>query len=456
MKSLATQAVIGLLLAVLLFCPVLASAQNLDSQLERMFTSFGVRSSVAGAGAFQGQTRNALVGGSLQMRWNTEPTPLFSFSAPRMNAGCGGVDVYLGSFSYGSLNRYVQLLQQIGTGVVLGYAFQLAMKAICPDCADVLNKLEAAARALNTATRLGPCSSAAEIQKSLENVGKGMQEVANSTSNAWMNYRERLGLGSDIHDAKDTETVRPVADAVAGMAGSNDTRIHGNLVWDVLSDNTGGKIPPPIDERRLLMSLFGTVIVGQDGIAVPRVFTLTYDELIKADALNDVTVYTCVGGTGLGECLDVTKDTATISGFDERTRANLSSIVNKLDVKAALDANDLQFVRASPVPAYGLMMRFARTHEDRDYIANISAPIVSKELAHAYIKNAYKEIRQKLSDYKKLVPNWGGDIGPFIDHLNQVMQQSDASVANLNGSLANLHNLPEMAKKVSARPPRRY
>ena len=52
-----------------------------------------------------------------------------------MSVGCQGIDVYLGSFSYGKLDRYVQLLQQIGTGAVLGYAFQLAMKAICEDCA---------------------------------------------------------------------------------------------------------------------------------------------------------------------------------------------------------------------------------------------------------------------------------------------------------------------------------
>ena len=136
--------------------PPLVQAQSMNDALTNMFTSWGV-GITSPPGAYESQSRGYFSGGGVSVRLWQDPMRLWSIAPPRLSVGCQGIDVYLGSFSYGKLDRYVQLLQQIGTGAVLGYAFQLAMKAICEDCADVLNKIEAAARALNAAGRIQPC-----------------------------------------------------------------------------------------------------------------------------------------------------------------------------------------------------------------------------------------------------------------------------------------------------------
>src|SRR5258708_1659971 len=77
---------------------------DMNQSLANMFNGWAAIAATH-PGAYQSQTRGALMGGSLSLRIPQENFSLATVAPPRFKAGCQGIDMYLGSFSYGSLSR---------------------------------------------------------------------------------------------------------------------------------------------------------------------------------------------------------------------------------------------------------------------------------------------------------------------------------------------------------------
>jgi len=56
---------------------------------------------------------------------------LVNLTAPEIRAGCGGIDLYGGSFTFINTDQFRQILRQIGANA-LGYAFKLALATTVP------------------------------------------------------------------------------------------------------------------------------------------------------------------------------------------------------------------------------------------------------------------------------------------------------------------------------------
>jgi conjugative transfer pilus assembly protein TraH len=62
--------------------------------------------------------------------------------------GCGGIDLFAGSFSFINEAQFVALLKNIGQNA-LGYFFQLALKSMAPEIAVTLEWLQDQAQKIN-------------------------------------------------------------------------------------------------------------------------------------------------------------------------------------------------------------------------------------------------------------------------------------------------------------------
>lgn len=407
----------GLVSTMLVMGPAVDSVFALDAGMTQMFNSWGLASVSSPPTAFQGQTRNAYTGGSLEMRFQNQPMSLATISPPRMSVGCGGVDVYLGGFSYGSLSRYVDLLTQMGTGAVLGYAFQLAMKFICPDCADVLNKLEAAARALNTAARLGPCS-AGEAVKAAMKAGESLSALGTSAVKAYEGVLETNGRIRDAFENRDVRVGQTVRDAVNDMIsmGADPT---GNLVWKAL----GAVTPlPSNDTRTLIMSLFGTIIVDANGIPHYHPPTLEYKTVMDLRSTETVEILTCLDGPT--NCIDVTEgpSTAGSSGFQEKVQTSLDAIVTGIQTGVAPSAADIAFINTASTPVYRLLLDYGKTNAMRMSIVEHAKFIVADQLAFYYITHLRRELVKHVLHFKKTNPDFAGDAEGYLLRLTEVYQ----------------------------------
>ena len=77
-----------------------ARAGDLNAEVNTMFNNLGTIGNYTAPGAFRGQTFNTYTGGSLFMRAPNKVYQLAAIQFPSAKAGCGGIDVFGGSFSH--------------------------------------------------------------------------------------------------------------------------------------------------------------------------------------------------------------------------------------------------------------------------------------------------------------------------------------------------------------------
>ena len=106
MNSLKTQRMAGRARATiatvaataLALSPITLRAGDLNTEVNNMFNSLGAIGNYTAPGAFRGQTFNTYTGGSLFMRAPNKVYQLAAIQFPSAKAGCGGIDVFGGSF----------------------------------------------------------------------------------------------------------------------------------------------------------------------------------------------------------------------------------------------------------------------------------------------------------------------------------------------------------------------
>lgn len=132
--------------AVMLAQPFVAQAVNLDSAFNSLLGQ-GTAVSLNSPGRFQSGSRNTFSAGGFDMRIpraSSSPS-VFSFTPPNIAIGCNGVSAHFGGLSFISGKEFEQMIKQIGTGVIVGFVVQMAIKVTCPMCEDIINKLRQAA-----------------------------------------------------------------------------------------------------------------------------------------------------------------------------------------------------------------------------------------------------------------------------------------------------------------------
>lgn len=90
---------------------------------EQMDDMFGSMLNFNNPTAYQGQRRGVLSGGSLYLRNRIMNPNLITLTPPSWKGGCGGIDLYAGSFSFISADEFMQLLRAVAANAP-GYAFE--------------------------------------------------------------------------------------------------------------------------------------------------------------------------------------------------------------------------------------------------------------------------------------------------------------------------------------------
>ena len=109
-------------------------------------------------------------GGGLSVRnrvKNEQIATLHTFcrNLPGINAGCGGIDMFMGGFSHISKDALIAALRNIGTNAA-GYAFKLWIKTIAPMIDGVMEDLSNLATKINQAN-INSCETASTLLSGL-------------------------------------------------------------------------------------------------------------------------------------------------------------------------------------------------------------------------------------------------------------------------------------------------
>lgn len=385
------------LLLTLSVKPVLADISN---DMNTWFDSMSMYGNVTTPQAIQGQTGSFYTGGSLYMRSPVTSYQLGSFAAPTFRAGCGGIDIHAGSFSFINVDRFTALLKNIANNA-LGYAFMIAVQSISPDLADLLKTLQNTAQNANSLLNVGSCQAAETLigMTPLPQLAQKAKEQVNAQSNGASlinRFNDSLeGLNSWMGDF--TQRTGTLQDTSAADPELKRYLNPGNIAWKAMEN-----LNAPSHIKELMMSLVGTVIIRATGDIgnkepIPEHFyrTLEFKELIGSISENtkQVKVWRCSNT----ECTSMNLDTITITPFAWRVREIVRNGVDKILIRSSQNFSDTEkfFLTQSTTPLWKLLSMAASVPFSQASLDEY-AEIIATEVAANYMSSLLREMNKSL------------------------------------------------------------
>ncbi|MBF7997482.1 conjugal transfer pilus assembly protein TraH [Rahnella laticis] len=317
---------------------------DVNSDLNHFFGKLGFEGNSSMPQVWQGQAAGYASGGSMYMRTSVKEIQIMSMTVPSLNSGCGGIDAYLGAFSYIDGEQLQRFVKQI-MGNAAGYFFDLALETTVPEmktAKDFLQKMASDVNSLN----MSSCQAAQGIigglmPRSNEVKQKVCQDIAGETNAFadWAASRQGCTVGGGYDNVTDK-----APDNMKDQVPKNK-----NLIWDSLSRNTifsGNR-----ELQEFAMSVTGSLIFDGDS----NVTTLT-SLVANEDVMNammeggEAKIYRC-DTTDL--CLKPTISTVSIdkkNSMSGQVTALLTSIQNKAILDSSLSDNEKSFIGKTSIP----------------------------------------------------------------------------------------------------------
>lgn len=397
--------------------------------MKELFDSVNAQSNVTNPAVLQGQTMNLYTGGSLFMRMPHKTYNMASVTPPSWNAGCGGIDLFMGGFSYINKDQFVAMLRNIGSNA-LGYGFKLAIQNLCPTCDNVMQSLQATAQIINR-QNMDSCETAKGIvNASLPDTWtRGKQDAAK-------NFGVNTNLFSDLTDAwtnvmnneaRANSTINTVA---ASDSSAKEAMPSGNVTWKALKKLQG------IDDayRMILMSMVGTAIFptsgGSESARTLPALDISLEQLVgKQDASPnlDLDIWRC-DTTGEDGCLNPTIATvgngSPVLSFREMVKQKLFSIADKISGRQAhSDLREvLGFINTTDLPVYKMVAIGTSLNNTglADAMINRYQDLIAAKYAEVYIRSAVGDLIAALVKYQTLASN-----ASVSDQIKEVLEKAE-------------------------------
>lgn len=313
------------------------------------------------AGSATTDTRNIYFGGGYKIKTPTVNFQPFTVVPPSFRAGCGGIDITFGAFSYFNVEYLVNFLKAV-TAQAPAFAFKTAIATLCPQCSQLMDNLTALANAINglnfnscqVAQRLGG-SVGKWFGKNLnETLGVGdtgpdwlksfnekvssvtsfiNNDVKNLLTSQGCNAGDRTCFANFIYSDKISLLDYLMVDMPYIASDTNFQNILRSMIGDIVKRGSGDedKIKYKYIPANVKGSMVSAII---DGLAFGDgdcLTTWTYDRAIDK---NGKTV------------------SATTNTICDYVKFNIDSIVDKLNTRQPLNTSDLQFLAMFKAPVY--------------------------------------------------------------------------------------------------------
>lgn len=401
--------IVAAVIAVLFTTSAMASVQD---EMTSWFNEMGSYGNVTMPQAVQGQTSTTYTGGSMYMRSPVRSYQLASVTAPSMRAGCGGIDLFAGSFSFINSEQLTAMLRNIANNAV-GYAFMMAVQAVSPDLADLLKYLQDQASKINNLT-VNSCAAAENLVKMApwpeQKVKAGESAFAKSEAASWLNRQvdSLAAWGSTKNDPTATKQLTDQAAAADPLL--KKYLKPGNVIWEAMA-----KTNAPDDMKEIMMSLVGTVIItstGEKGNSEPtttyRGPLLTFKQLIGTpqQSTGRINLWRCVskseGDDGLPPCADMVDSTENIVPFAYRVRQMMEKGSTQIVTRGNQNFTDQEkfFLSGSSTPLWRLISSSANSAAGAVMISDEYSTVVAAEVTQSFVNEMMKQLGRAISNAK--------------------------------------------------------
>lgn len=354
---------------------------------------------------FEGQKRGYFTAGSFSARIPTKADYLFSIEKPRLKFGCGGIDMFLGGFSFVNFEYLVQKFQRLIQAAPI-VAFQIALNTLSSALTTQLGEVEKIINALNQ-LQLDECrilKPFTTIDLTKDDAGKQFEAAAQAAleSTGATNLLYSLFKGSKTTNTQDE------AKTSSGTTITADKLIEGcpTELQSLINEMTNRSIYDYVASRYPAMnSLRGNLRAIVGDLSVIRgvsSYAFSYEppcSQAKTDLLKESVLYikTCSNNT---ECCiqESTKFKDKIALLVERAKSNA------LRKQAPPDEYE-NLVKMSPLPVH-MFVRYSIVSKDPTVLYSIS-DAVAKGVFYQATLDMIREVDKAIA-YLEKVASIGG------------------------------------------------
>ena len=386
--------------------PITAAAQDVGNSMDRFMDDMGAAANVTGPTAFEGQSAGYYSMGNVWTRFPQKTTNIANLQLPRARAGCGGIDIFAGSFSFINASEMVALLKAVANNAV-GFAFSLAIDTICPECNKIMQEFSQKAQLMNELS-INSCEMAQGLVGGVWPQGdladKAICEaIGNST-----------GIFTDYAAAKHGCGTRGQRESTNNAGGTDfddvNPGVPRNYTWHVLKEsaffNPGGNFDRDLAEYA--MTLIGTVIYvppsdNDPGRFVPfagDASSTLVTALLDGTQGQSVQVFRC---DEPDLCLNPSFQQLSLSStkaIRPRVATMIGNMVEAIREDTAIGAAEIELLQVASLPLYKILTVQAAygrgmATDDRATLAEVT----SIDLLHAVLERISSEASRSMASF---------------------------------------------------------
>ena len=337
--------------------------------MEDFYQSAGSAANVTPAQAISTQSLLGYSGGGVTWRVPNRTFQPFQINPPSIKAGCGGIDAFLGGFSFVNKDAFVQALRNFGQAAV-GYFFMLALRSMAPEVAVTLEAINDIAQRVNQ-FGMGSCQAAKLAVDTfagqwLEDNRRDASSYARSVGEFVDHFDATLGIATakDAMQRKYMQNYGKDKSLVTSADIGNNPPVDVNLVYWLMKQSNQDVSD---DEINVIMSLVGPAYIiksfdtGTEGGVINdgKGESLSFLDLVGSpdqDTAN-IKLWKCANS----ECTDLTNATESIKSFSrmayeliDKLRAAIISKTNPLSSLTPLERSVLN-LSSLPLARYAAL-----------------------------------------------------------------------------------------------------
>lgn len=346
------------ILALVQFAAAPVAAQGVEGEMNAFFGAAGGAANVTGPTAYSGQSAGYYTGGSLWTRFPTRTVSPLNVQLPSARAGCGGIDLFAGSFSFINADELVAMLKATANNAI-GFAFQLAIDSISAEIGGVMKDMAHRAQQINQ-FNMNSCEQAQAA------IGALWPQMDGASSTICQQVGIGEGIFSDAARARHGCTNGGERNAtLAGGRPGTELVGNRNYTWYALMSKSATKPSP--DYAEFLMSMVGTVIyvrsdndgarLGEFRFIAPAAWD-TYTALLDGTAAAPAKILKCDTTDALG-CLNPTTQSLSISeaaSFRSRIRTMMAAMAAKVRSNVPLTGEEISLLGITSIPLYKILV----------------------------------------------------------------------------------------------------
>lgn len=334
-----------------------SATANVSSAMNDYFSDAGAAANVTGPTAFNGQSAGYYSMGNVWTRFPQRSVQPFNLQLPSARAGCGGIDLFAGSFSFINTAELVAMFKAVANNA-LGFAFKLAIDSISPQISKVMEDLSQKVQQLNQ-MNINSCETAQALVGGLWPQQEATRNtICTSIGNSqgifsdWAASRQGCNNGGRRDSTIASNSDPAMADQLIGEK-------H-NFTWDILkkSPQFSGLSS---EFREYIMTLVGTIITvpSTDPSVGAKIAIIGPGDEALMTAVIDGTSASPVRILKCDEsdlCLNPTAQTLTIANpIKPRVRQLIVNMVDAIATDGAIGAEEKAVLNVTSIPLYKIL-----------------------------------------------------------------------------------------------------